>query len=369
MLDVDGDIIERVYEAAVVPELWPETLARLCTTTGAWGAGLLAFDPWQNMRFTATANYMDVFTAFAAASDRYDNQRPKRAIASGHVGFQHDLEIFTQQELDIDPVYRDFIYPYGIKWTAGTVIPVPTSDIMAFDFSRRETDGGFSREMMLRLDQYRPHMAKAALLAHRLGLRVARAATEAMETIGLPAAVLATGGRVLSANALFEGLTPRIIFLAFDRITLASPGAAQLLNEAIRSLDRVANSVVRSIALPATEEALAQVLHVVPIRRAAGDIFTHATALLVVTEVAAPSAPLRQVLTGLFDLTAAEVHVARAVATGASVEEIARSRGVSRETVRTQLKSVLAKTGTRRQTELALLLSGTRALGGKNDPE
>jgi DNA-binding CsgD family transcriptional regulator len=369
MLDVDGDIIERVYEAAVVPEFWPEALARLCEIVGAWGAGLLAFDPWQNMRFTATGNYLEGFTAFAAASPSYDNRRPKRALATGHVGFLHDLEIFTQAELDADPIYRDFLYRYGIKWTSGTVIPVPTSDLMVFDVSRREVDGQFSREMMLRLDQYRPHLAKAALLAHRLGLRVARAATEALETIGLPAAVLATGGRVLSANALLEGLTPRVNFLAFDRITLAAPGAAHLLAEAIRGLDRTTNSTVRSIALPATHGAPAQVLHVIPIRRAAGDIFTHATGLLVVTEVAAPTAPLREMLTGLFDLTAAEVHVARAVATGASVEEIASSRGVSRETVRTQLKSVLAKTGTRRQTELALLLSGARPVGSKAGPE
>jgi DNA-binding CsgD family transcriptional regulator len=37
---------------------------------------------------------------------------------------------------------------------------------------------------------------------------------------------------------------------------------------------------------------------------------------------------------------------------------MAASYGLSRETVRTQLKSVMAKTGTSRQAELALLLSG-----------
>jgi len=76
----------------------------------------------------------------------------------------------------------------------------------------------------------------------------------------------------------------------------------------------------------------------------------------------APAAPLTELLTGLFDLTGAEVHVASGIATGGSVEEIAAARAVSRETVRTQLKSILAKTGTSRQVELALLLTGARPL-------
>ena len=267
--------------------------------------------------------------------------------------------MFTQAELDTDAVYRDFIYTHGIKWTAGTVIPVPTSDLMAFDFSRREIDGPFTREMMLGLDLYRPHLAKAALLAHRLGLQTARAATEAMAIIGLPAAMLGSGGRVLSANDLFQA-NSRVKFLAFDRITLGLPGAAHLLSEAIAGLGADSEPAVRSIPLPATETAPPQVLHVLPIRRSAGDIFSHAIGLIVVTEVAAPEAPLREVLTGLFDLTAAEVHIARGVATGASLDEIAAARSVSKETVRTQLKSILAKTGTHRQTDLALLLTAAR---------
>jgi DNA-binding CsgD family transcriptional regulator len=361
-METDPEIIDRVYEAAAVPELWPSVLTRLCATVNAWGAGLLAFDPAQHTRFTATPNYVEGFENFAAKSDQYDNQRPKRALATGHAGFLHDLEIFSQDELDTDPVYRDFLYPFGIRWTAGTVIPVPTSDIMVFDVARRVDDGPFDREMMLRLDRYRPHLARAALLAHRLGLKAARAATEAMEIIGLPAAVLATGGRALSVNHALEALSPRVRFLAFDRIAFGANRADQMLAEAIASMSSNASRVVRSIPLPATEGAPALIAHLIPIRRAGGDIFTHAAGLLVFTTVSAPGAPLTEVLTGLFDLTPAEVKVARGIAAAQTVDRMAGSMGLSRETVRTQLKSVMAKTGTTRQIDLALLLRGTSAV-------
>jgi DNA-binding CsgD family transcriptional regulator len=62
------------------------------------------------------------------------------------------------------------------------------------------------------------------------------------------------------------------------------------------------------------------------------------------------------VLEGLFDLTTAEARVARAVSIGQSVNSIASENAVSLETVRSQLKMVLHKTGTHRQSELAALL-------------
>ena len=61
---------------------------------------------------------------------------------------------------------------------------------------------------------------------------------------------------------------------------------------------------------------------------------------------------------GLFDLTPTEAKVARLVANCRTVKDIARSTGVTEETIRKQLKTVFAKTGVSRQVELATLLGG-----------
>ena len=99
-----------------------------------------------------------------------------------------------------------------------------------------------------------------------------------------------------------------------------------------------------------------------PIRRAAHDIFSSAQVLLVLTAVVAPDAPLTEMLHGLFDLTPAEARVARGLAAGMSVEEISLKGAISRETVRTQLKGVMAKTATTRQADLVRLLAGASPL-------
>lgn len=63
-------------------------------------------------------------------------------------------------------------------------------------------------------------------------------------------------------------------------------------------------------------------------------------------------------LGALFRLTQAEAAVAAALAAGRSARQIARCHAVAVDTVRTQIKAVLAKTHTHRQAELvALILS------------
>ena len=58
----------------------------------------------------------------------------------------------------------------------------------------------------------------------------------------------------------------------------------------------------------------------------------------------------------LFQMTPAEARLACLLADGASLDECAIQLGVSRNTARSQLQAVFAKTGTRRQGDLVRLL-------------
>ena len=61
-----------------------------------------------------------------------------------------------------------------------------------------------------------------------------------------------------------------------------------------------------------------------------------------------------------FGLTRAEAAVALALADGLTAAEIAERRGASVHTVRNQVKSALAKTESRRQSDLARLVEALR---------
>jgi DNA-binding CsgD family transcriptional regulator len=62
------------------------------------------------------------------------------------------------------------------------------------------------------------------------------------------------------------------------------------------------------------------------------------------------------ILRELYRLSDAEARVSWRLANGEALEEIAAAEGASRETVRSQLKRIFAKTGTRRQSELVRLI-------------
>lgn len=64
-----------------------------------------------------------------------------------------------------------------------------------------------------------------------------------------------------------------------------------------------------------------------------------------------------------FDLSPRETQVALHLAAGGSIREYAAAHGLSDQTVRTQLKSIFAKTGVNRQSGLAALFLG-QAKGG-----
>ena len=118
--------------------------------------------------------------------------------------------------------------------------------------------------------------------------------------------------------------------------------------------------IPRSFALRARDGGVSWTGHLIPIRGTAHDLFPRCVGVLILTPATLPQAPPVHLIQSLFDLTAAEARVARGLVTGDTLPEIAAAGGVSHETVRSQLRGALAKTGLHRQTELVALLSGLR---------
>jgi len=346
-----------IYEAAAIPELWPQTLDRLASSVDAYGAALVSIDHNSALRFASTETYRPAYARYHELSGfMIPNPRAERAIAGRRFEFVPDTDLCSPEELEADKLYEIVLRPFGIGWTIGSPVPSPSHDLTYFDLCRLEVDDPFgSREAQL-LNQLRPHLARASLLATRLELTKARATADALAALGLAGAVLQSNSKVLAANSLFDMLSPRVVVGAFDRLHVTYQPAGRLLDRALGGDITAERSM--SIAVPAEDDYPALILHVLPVERAAHDIFASANFVIFATPVTAPNAPTADLLSGLFDLTPAEANVARSVAKGETLRVIARARGVTLETVRTQLKGVLAKTGTRRQVDLVRLLLG-----------
>jgi DNA-binding CsgD family transcriptional regulator len=192
----------------------------------------------------------------------------------------------------------------------------------------------------------------------RLRMERARAMVDTLGQIGLPAAVLGQNGKVLAINDLFQSLSEQIAIGAFDKISIKNPSSDTLMKQSLVRLgEKRNNSEVRSIPVPAVGDQPALIAHLIPIAGAAHDIFSRAFTILVITALQAPTAPTQDVLNGLFDLSPAEVKVAQGIISGKTIDSVAAELKLSRETIRNQLKSVFAKTGTGRQAQLVGLFA------------
>jgi DNA-binding CsgD family transcriptional regulator len=353
-----ADLIDRIYECAFVPEFWPGVLDELAGLADASG-GLLFAVREKVLNWTASSALSGVFQSYV--TDGWFARCTRRVclFSQNQPIFLVEHDFWTQDQLDQNPIYRDFFRPRGLGWSAGTGLMMPTGDNIVFSVERAYARGPIEKDQVNILNSLRPHLARAALISARLGLQNAKGASNALAELGLPALIMDESGVVIEANALMTDLPSHVLWRAQNRIVLTDTRANALLWAALPALDAPSAPAasVHSFALRGADGRAAMVAHMLPIRRSAHDIFGRSYALLIVTPVTARRAPGVELLRSLFDLTPSEARVARGLATGDSLDDIAASGGVSRNTVRSQLQQVLEKIGCSRQAEVTALLS------------
>ena len=356
-----NDLIDRIYECSFVPELWPGVLDELAVLTGANG-GLLFAVRDKVLNWTSSSTLNDVFQSYV--TDGWFTRCTRRVclFSKNQPAFLVEHDFWTKDQLDDNPIYRDFFRPRGLGWSAGTGLMMPTGDNIVFSVERAYKQGPIEKEQVNTLNELRPHLARAALISARLGLQNAKGASNTLAVLGLPALIMDETGVVIEANALMDELPGHVQWRAQNRIALADVRANELLWASLPALDKSPDTFVNSFALRGDDGRAAMVAHMIPIRRSAHDIFARSYALLIVTPVTARKAPPVELLRSLFDLTPSEARVARGLATGESLDDIATSGSVTRNTVRSQLQQVLEKLGCTRQAEVTALLSNI-ALG------
>jgi DNA-binding CsgD family transcriptional regulator len=355
---MDQTLVNDIYECSFAPELWPNVLDRLAEMTDAVGGTFFVASSTGVQSWTASEPLRLGLELFAKTGLATRGGRLTR-LRAAHPGFVLETDLYdTEEEMAADPVYRELLWPAGLGWGTGTAVPLPTGETLCLTLERFRTRGPVEANVIDQLDSLRPHLARSALVSARLRLERARIATETLALLGLPALTFDQQGTVLAANHLMQALTDQIRWHARDRISLKDPTAQSLFEQAVVTLEAEGATPVLSFASRGVEGSALMVVHIVPIRGASRDVFQRCAGVLVMMPVTFPQAPPVELVRSLFDLTPAEARVARSLTTGETLETIAANTGVSRNTVRTQLKAVLEKTGCNRQAEVVALLSG-----------
>lgn len=351
----DLDVVDGLYEAAVLPELWPEAIDRCGRQVGGIGAVMLMTHNGRIRGFASPA-LRPQFERWAATGGMDSNPRLERALALTDLPVVRDQDLFTPEEIENLPYFKA-IRAFGVGWAAALKIPMPDASFAALSLEKPGTEEPFGEDAVQWLHRLRPHVSRAAVTSTRLALERLDATLQAFSALGIRAATVGPTGRMIDANAAFAPFLGRLFLDRRDRITLLDRKADALLAQALARLRRdLWSTAVGSIPVKATDEQPPLVLHVVPMRRNAHDIFTGAGALLVVSVVGENRTPASPLLQALFDLTPAEARVVRLLCEGRTITAIGLELGSTEQTVRAHLKAAFRKCGVHRQAELVSLL-------------
>lgn len=342
----DETFLDSIYEAGAIPGKWEAVLHSLSASVGAM-AGMMLAETADGLHGYESSGLGDHRQAYIEQGWDKDTSRLDWLKAAPHPGFRTDLDFATTEQLGTIAVYRDFLTPRGIDAGAATLIPGLQGDMLLFSLEAF-ADHQAARAAVPRLDRLRPHLARAAMLSARLRLIQAEAAVEAFGIAGVGAALVTDRGTVRAANGRFEALLARPARSSQALRPIGPDPRLAALLERVRGGGRGGSVPLDAGPRPA-------ILHLLPVRGEARDIFTGCVAIAVVAEQGRDETDI-DLIRLLYDLTPTEAEVAARIAEGFTVRAIAAQGRMAVGTVRTHLKAIYSKLEVAGRTELALRL-------------
>lgn len=357
-----SETLDKIYEAALVPSTWLTVLHDLAQSIDAEGS-LLFSTRGGVSRSIISGGIVQLVTSFTDEGWDRRNTRAARLLANAGSGFVSDFDLFTETEMLHQPMYTDFLRPMGFGWGAATALQTAHDTTLVFSIEKRFDRGPVNKPALSYLNQVRPHLARSAFLASRLEFERINAAIDAMQMSGLASAVLTENGNIILSNRSFEDLAPQISVGAFDRLSFAAKQANERLAGVLATgRNSTIHGAGGSFTLAQHAGHPPAVVHLVPIRGGARDVFARAAFFIVVTPIDRRRAPSAQIVQELFDLTPAEARVAILLAEGNDVKATARKLTLSPETVRSHVRGILTKSGMARQTDFVAAIASLRGL-------
>lgn len=358
-----------IYDAALSDERWPATLDAVARSLGVFGGVLFAVDlvgrdfeltKWSSVYpDDEVERYLARFGIYEAQAVDFMRDKPAR-------------KIYTETDVwpDYDPLStrEDIAYlreRFGVRRRVGVRLNKDRgwSDLLALQLQRdrHAQPARFQRTLGLML----PHIAKVVETNRLFTLLRQRhqAALSSLDKIGVGMCVSDARGRLLITNQ-----EAGRIFAADDGLRVRADGTLQASDDALSAALRAAtlsaalaaagdaNCGEHAFACPRRSGAAPFLVEICPLRDSAGELEPSlAGALVTIIDPEQTKEISIAGLATLFGFTPAETEVCQGLVSGLTANELAESRSVSPQTIKTQVAALYAKTGLSRRYELIRL--------------
>jgi DNA-binding CsgD family transcriptional regulator len=349
--------IDRFYEAAVSPEMWPAALDELSAALGGIGALTLYFPQGTAAWSIQSAILDDSIRAFFEEGWHSKNVRTTRgrhAVSQGVTVFSEE-QIFKPGELDRQPIQGEFFNRFGLRSFVGFDL-VPNKVLASVERGYRPFQ---ERELQV-IARAHPHLARAGAFSLARGNAHSGGVLDALSLVSCAAVLIDHEGCVIRMNGPAEQIWQSAFTLSKKRLVPRHVGSRQafatLVETAIAPIKPHEHSSPSRMAVPRSN-GRPFFVQAMPITGGSQDFFHLAKALVLVSDPESANARAFSQIQQYFNLTPAEARIAEQLAQGMDPNSICEELGISITTVRTHLHSVFHKTNTSRQGELIALLN------------
>ena len=367
--EIVSHLIGDIYDAALDPGLWVNTLEKSCNFVGGVAAALQSHDVLQKSAcFYFSWNDNPDYTKSYIETYAKLNPVIVPAMIQTQVGqVSAFLDFVPLEEYRTTRLYKEWAAPQGYIDAVQAVLDKSAISFAAATVMRHERAGPADNETRRRMRLLAPHFRRAVHVGKTIDLKTVEAAALADALDGLAAAMflLDAAGSIVHANTAGHALLEdgNVARSVGARLAPVDATADKTLREIVVSAEAGDVAVgSKGIAVPLSAcDGARWITHVLPltsgVRRQAGVEYSAvAAAFICKAELDRPH-PL-EAIASVFKLTASEMRVLMAIVEVGGVPEIAPVLGISETTVKTHLQHVFEKTGTQRQADLVKLVAG-----------
>ena len=370
----EAELIARIQNAAFDPALWHGTLEAIRTAVDASAIRMLTWPPTLEGGLQVHVNSSpeaarEYFSYYAARNIFFRNLIRKRKFRNGVIPMTQGV---SRSELLRSEFYNDFLVPLDEEhaivlsyydWSFPIKIPITWVHPV-----RAVGQPGFGPSDFALLNRIWPHLFQALRVHWRLqeAKWQASAGIELLEYLRTGVFLVNSAGCVVHQNRAALEMTRAGDGLAVQRRRLVagtSHDKARLDRAIHNALDGGADRPAGTELAVERPSGLRQwLVQVAPLRQ--GGAFRLGedvpAAAIFVTDTDQGALPAGDLLSECFGLTAAETRVFKALLEEGSEAELAERLGMAFHTFHTHTKSIYAKLGVRRRSELPRLAGDIR---------
>lgn len=350
-------ILEDLYAGTLDEAAWRRAILAIANSVRASGAILFAWEPQSGAILR-----LENFRLDPQRLAEYQKHWILEDIRGKYLAPVPTCIPVTERMLPMDPGWRrtsflnEFLIPTDMPYFMPAWLHKSPGRLVTLSFVASRARGAFGREDVEAYRRVVPHVSRALEIRDRLERAQIRADALALHlnTLHFGTALLDAAGRVIEANALVEALlrTDCGIRFAADRtLRLLGPAGSKLAQWMLTGVPPV-NAADGLLHVPRPKSLPLSVM-VMPVPRE-GVSWTGRDPrwLVLIFDPECRIEASTDLIARDLGISNREAAVAAQLVKGCKLEEVAQRLSVSPHTVRCQLKSIFAKTGTHSQSDL-----------------